>query len=331
MSLAPEFRLGRRLLPPAPRGLRHRLLRGALHPVDPASQREIEDHAGLQVGGREVAAEIPGLAQAAAGDAVEGVADAIQEAGLARAGGELQGKAAEFWVGFGVGLGQVIQEALAALAQLRRNLGEPDRSFHRLDLAEKRTDAGERMMAPVLQQARGFRRDAPCGRRQQSPLVHFLAHRVDDGGVVVLLRLGGQPLSLVEYQRGLIPAATLLARLGNRGDEVRRTTRLLDDLRRLAGCIQLPMPRRTRVGRVQDGLIEERVGHGLCHPLLVLFVARPGVEAAAAARGAAFPPRSAPNAVSPVRLAIQRSKSDLRKRHVPPSLNAGISPLAASR
>ena len=36
-------------------------------------------------------------------------------------------------------------------AALRRDLGQPDRGLHRLDLAEERPDVAEPMTAPVLQ------------------------------------------------------------------------------------------------------------------------------------------------------------------------------------
>ena len=47
---------------------------------------------------------------------------------------------------------------------LRRDLGQPDRRFDRLDLAEERADAAELVMPPVLEQARRLRRDLPLAR-----------------------------------------------------------------------------------------------------------------------------------------------------------------------
>ena len=46
-------------------------------------------------------------------------------------------------------------------ADLRRNLGQPDRGFDGLDLTEEGTDAAEVVMPPMLEQASGFRRDLP--------------------------------------------------------------------------------------------------------------------------------------------------------------------------
>ena len=83
--------------------------------------------------------------------------------------------------------------------RLRRDLGQPDGRLDRLDLAEERADAAELVMPPVLEQARRLRRDLPLvGIRQCPPLVHVLAHLVDDRGGVVLLLLRREALALVE-------------------------------------------------------------------------------------------------------------------------------------
>ena len=75
-------------------------------------------------------------------------------------------------------LARCSRKRLACLADLRRNLGQPDGGLDRLDLAEERADAAELVMAPVLQQARGLRRDPPVdwdsaaratGRRAGAP------------------------------------------------------------------------------------------------------------------------------------------------------------------
>ena len=86
-----------------------------------------------------------------------------------------------------VGAGQMVEKSLAALG-LGRDLGQPDRGFHRLDLAEERANAAELVMPPVLEQAGRFRRDLPLvGIRQGPPLIHALTQLVDDRGRVVLL------------------------------------------------------------------------------------------------------------------------------------------------
>ena len=61
------------------------------------------------------------------------------------------------------------------------------------------------MMAPVLEQAGGFRGYSPlAGVRPLAPVVDLVADAVDDLGVpLVLLLPGGQAPALVEYERFL--------------------------------------------------------------------------------------------------------------------------------
>jgi hypothetical protein len=67
-------------------------------------------------------------AAARAADGVDGLPgdDHRHDGGLAGAGGELQGQAHQFRVGAVVGIGEVFEEPLAGLAQLRGDLGQPD-------------------------------------------------------------------------------------------------------------------------------------------------------------------------------------------------------------
>jgi hypothetical protein len=51
--------------------------------------------------------------------------------------------------------------ALAGFAGLWRNFGQPDGGFHRLDLTEKRADAGEFMLRQCCNKPGGFRRHLP--------------------------------------------------------------------------------------------------------------------------------------------------------------------------
>ena len=143
------------------------------------------------------------------------------------------------------------------------DLGQPDRGFHRLDLAEKRTDAAELVMPPVLQQARGFWCDAPVvGALDAAPLVHLLADGVDHGrGFFVFLGLGGKSGIVVEQKRGLCRLALALLGLGDGGDELCPTASLKNLLGRLALRIELPVTRRVVVGRIEDGVLEELVVH----------------------------------------------------------------------
>lgn len=187
---------------------------------------------------------------------------------LAGTGGELQREPHELRVGVAVGGGQMVQEALPRL-RLRRDLGQPDRRLDRLDLTEERPNAGERVVSPVLEQARRLRHHLPLVRvRQRPPGVHMAANLVDDRRWVVLLRGRREPLALVEHHLALRGLLALL-RLRDRGDEVSASARLADLLRGLAGLVQLPVTPRDLIGGVQDGLVEERVRHrfvGLLRP-----------------------------------------------------------------
>jgi hypothetical protein len=88
------------------------------------------------------------------------------------AGGKLQRKAREARVCGFVRHIEVLKEGAPFLAYLRCNLREPDGGFNCLHLAEKRSDVVERVMSPVLQEARGFRRYSPIGRiRYLPPLI----------------------------------------------------------------------------------------------------------------------------------------------------------------
>ncbi|GBE49015.1 hypothetical protein BMS3Bbin12_02208 [bacterium BMS3Bbin12] len=63
---------------------------------------------------------------------------------------ELQREAHQLRIGVMVGVGQVIQKTLPAAARMGGNLGQPDRGFGRLDLAEERPNAAETVVPPVL-------------------------------------------------------------------------------------------------------------------------------------------------------------------------------------
>ena len=145
--------------------------------------------------------------------------------------------------------------------RLRRDLGQPDRGFDRLDLAEERADAAELVMPPVLQEPRRFRRDLPLiGIGQRPPRVDVAADFVDDRSRVVLLLLRRKPLAFVEHESRLRGGFALL-RLRDRRDEFGAAPALDDLLRRLPRLIELPMPPWALVGRVQNRMIKKRIGH----------------------------------------------------------------------
>jgi hypothetical protein len=55
-------------------------------------------------------------------------------------------------------------------------------------MAEEGSQSGERMVPPVLKEARALGCDAPVVRiRDQAPAIHFVADGIDDRGVVVAL------------------------------------------------------------------------------------------------------------------------------------------------
>ncbi|MNK95195.1 hypothetical protein D3C87_1154210 [compost metagenome] len=71
--------------------------------------------------------------------------------GLASTGRQLERQAHQVGIGIVAGLFQVIEEALAILAKLRSDLGQPDGGLGRFDLAEKRAHTGELVVAPMFQ------------------------------------------------------------------------------------------------------------------------------------------------------------------------------------
>ena len=111
------------------------------------------------------------------------------DGGLTRASGQLERQAHQLGVGFGIGVGEMLQIFLARLSKPRGHLGQPDGGFHCLDLAEEGADATEFMVTPMLEQAGGFRRNTPLRLGKFPPAVHLLSYTVDDGGVDVLLLL----------------------------------------------------------------------------------------------------------------------------------------------
>ena len=152
---------------------------------------------------------------------------------------------------------------LTCLACVRCDLGQPDSGLNGLDLTEKRPDAVEWVMAPVLEQPGGFRGDAPViGVRQSSPLAHLLADSVDYGGVVILLGFSGKPFAFVKQQLRLFSRSLAFLGFGDRRNEFSATTGFDDFLGGLACFIQFPMSAGILVGRVQDGPFEELAIHG---------------------------------------------------------------------
>ena len=78
-----------------------------------------------------------------------------------------------------------------------------------------------------------------------------------------MLFLGGESLPLVKHNLGLLPGLFPLLWLRNRRDELGAPTPVQDLLSRLPLGVQFPVPLWALVGRVQDGMVEEWVGHFL--------------------------------------------------------------------
>ena len=98
---------------------------------------------------------------------------------FACAGGEFQGKPHQLGIGVLVCSSEMIKNTFA-VPGLGRDLGEPDRSFYRLNLAEEWSDAIELVMTPVLQEAGCLWCHLPLiGRGQGAPGIHKGAHFVD--------------------------------------------------------------------------------------------------------------------------------------------------------
>ena len=89
---------------------------------------------------------------------------------LAGARGELQREPLDLRIRVGVDRLQVVEQSFAR-RQMRRDFGEPDRRFDRLDLTEERSDAAELVMSPVLKESCRLRRHLPLAGRQIAPRV----------------------------------------------------------------------------------------------------------------------------------------------------------------
>ena len=125
-----------------------------------------------------------------------------------------------------------------------RDFRQPNRGLHRLNLAEERALAGELILAPVPQQARGNGSHARPLSRQLPPCVHMATDVVDDGHRVVLLLSSGQ-LRDADLQTRL----RIFAEVLRNGGDVLRLPPILDNHSGWPPIlIELPMPTRTLVG-----------------------------------------------------------------------------------
>ena len=90
---------------------------------------------------------------------------------LASPGGQFQREAHQCGIGVLVSSGQVVEQAFAAL-EVRRDLGQPNRALDGFHLTKEWADAAERVVPPVLEQARRFRADLPLGGVKARPATY---------------------------------------------------------------------------------------------------------------------------------------------------------------
>ena len=183
------------------------------------------------------------------------------DGGLARAGGELQGEAHEFRICVLARRRKVVKKAFARFG-LWANLGQPNDRLGCLDLAKERADARETVVPPVLKEARRLGRDLPLTLiGQGAPLIYVPAQLVDDRSRVILLVLRGKPFSFVEDDFLLFTRSFAFLGLGNGGDELGPAAIFDDFLSGLTLGVQLPMPQRKAIRRVEDRSFEKGVRH----------------------------------------------------------------------
>ena len=117
-------------------------------------------------------------------------------------------------------------------------------------------------MVPVLEESLGFRCHIPQARSEVAPSAHEAANLIDNGVGIIPLLSCGDSFAFIEHHFVLGWGA--LAFLGFRDgcDELGSAAVLLDFLGWLSRCIQFPVPQRTLIGRVQDGMVKEGIGHG---------------------------------------------------------------------
>ncbi len=168
---------------------------------------------------------------------------------LASAGGELERKPHEIRVGLLVDAGQEGENAFPGNG-LGSHFGEPDGSFHSLDLTEERAGAAEFVMPPVLEKPLALRRHLPQSGSETPPDSDKTSNLVDDGIGVVTLLLCGDALALVEEHFILILGSLPLLGLGDGSDELGAPPGFDDFLGRLPVWSQLPVSRRALVGGV---------------------------------------------------------------------------------
>ena len=155
----------------------------------------------------------------------------------------------------------MVEKAGSGLADVGRDLGQPDGGFHRLDLAEKGADGLKGVVSPVLEQPGGFRGNLPGGGvRPAAPGIDLAAQVVDDRDGIVLLTALGE--GVVHKELLLHALALVLLRLGDGDHELGDAAGWDGLLGRLPLVVQFPVLGRVGVGGVEDGVGKESIIHG---------------------------------------------------------------------
>ena len=177
---------------------------------------------------------------------------------------QFEGETQDLGIGIPVDALQMLQNPFARFGK-RSDLHQPDGCLDCLDLAKKWTHTAERVMPPMVKKPLRLGRHLPlAGVRKTPPNVHMGPHLVDNRGRIILLGGRGNPLPLIKNHLFLIRRTLALFRFGNRRDELRATAGVQNLLGRLSGGIQLPVPLRAPVWRIQNRVIKKWIRHQRC-------------------------------------------------------------------
>lgn len=99
------------------------------------------------------------------------------------------------------------------------------------------------------------------GLGKAPPLPDKVANLFDDACKLILLFFGGQACAFIEYDLGLFGLLFLLFGLRNRCDKCDAAATVDYLMRRLAGLVELPVPGRVFVGRIEYWCFKEILFH----------------------------------------------------------------------
>lgn len=174
---------------------------------------------------------------------------------LAGAGRQLECDAVEVGVRVVVRVRDLLEDA-APSRRARRDLDKPDQRLDGLHLAEERPVAGEVVMAPVLEQARGLGRDVPFGLRRRAPGRHGVPDGVDE----LVRAIDGVVDDLLEkfLLDHAVPGRAFAARRCDGRTVARFAPTLIDLAGGLVVRVHFPVTARAFVGGIENGILEKR-------------------------------------------------------------------------